>query len=64
VEYVILDEGDLMLEMGFKEDVDKILSQVKNKYQSFVFSATVPHWIKDVTDKFLNDVHLIDITTS
>lgn len=50
VKALILDEADQMLNMGFKEDVDKILESIKQECaampQFLLFSATTPPWIK------------------
>jgi len=54
---VILDEADTMLNMGFKEDVDKILGKVKESTTSppqfMLFSATVPGWIQNLANTYL-----------
>lgn len=58
-EFLILDEADTMLEMGFREDVQKVfaaMEQVKNaqlKRQILLFSATIPSWVKEVADKYM-----------
>ena len=48
---LVLDEADVMLKLGFKEDVDKILRTVrdvcdKEALQICLFSATIPSWVK------------------
>jgi ATP-dependent RNA helicase DeaD len=48
---IILDEADQMLKLGFKEDIDRILSRIKteakmDKMQICLFSATIPTWVK------------------
>jgi len=57
VKFVALDEADEMLKMGFKEDVDQILSHVKEQNKEIptflLFSATVPRWIKDLASHYL-----------
>ena len=49
---VILDEADQMLNLGFQEDIEKIMSsvmeKVKEKPQFLMFSATIPEWLKNV----------------
>ena len=42
VSYVILDEADEMLNMGFKEDIDTILSFTQEDKNTWLFSATMP----------------------
>ena len=51
---LILDEADEMLNMGFREDIDTILSEVPEKRQTILFSATMPNEILDLTKKYLN----------
>ena len=46
--YAILDEADQMLDMGFEEDMEKILSYVPEKRQTMLFSATLPKWVHKV----------------
>jgi ATP-dependent RNA helicase DDX21 len=57
-EFLILDEADTMLEMGFREDVQKVFdaleAQNSNKSrQTLLFSATIPGWVKEVADKYM-----------
>lgn len=51
----VLDEADEMLRMGFVEDVEMILGQVDDvtKVQTLLFSATLPVWVKQISNKFL-----------
>ncbi|MDP4118865.1 MAG: DEAD/DEAH box helicase [Bacillota bacterium] len=52
---VILDEADEMLNMGFRDDVEKILSDAPQPRQTLLFSATMPKAIIEITRKFQND---------
>jgi len=54
VKTVILDEADEMLSMGFKADIDKILSFVKGESHTWLFSATLPEEIKKIIKKFMS----------
>mmetsp|Transcript_35225 Transcript_35225/g.86427 ORF Transcript_35225/g.86427 Transcript_35225/m.86427 type:complete len:673 (+) Transcript_35225:423-2441(+) len=45
---LILDEADQLLEMGFKPAIDKILSYIPRQRQTLLFSATVPHTVKNI----------------
>ena len=54
---VVLDECDEMLNMGFLEDVEKILSRLGNKPQTFLFSATLPAPIAALAQRFLKNPH-------
>jgi ATP-dependent RNA helicase DeaD len=55
VQTVVLDEADEMLDMGFIEDVDFILSCMLQQYQVLLFSATMPAEIEKLTVKYLKD---------
>ncbi|WDF32729.1 DEAD/DEAH box helicase [Arthrobacter agilis] len=55
LEYVVLDEADEMLRMGFAEDVEKILSSTPDEKQVALFSATMPPAIRRIAKKYLND---------
>ena len=46
---MILDEADMMLSVGFDEDVERILEDVPQQRQTMLFSATMPRWIKGLT---------------
>ncbi|MCW3010430.1 MAG: box helicase, partial [Solirubrobacterales bacterium] len=57
--FVVLDEADEMLDLGFLEDVEKILSLTPNSRQTALFSATMPPPIKALSDNYLYDpVHV------
>lgn len=53
VEFVVLDEADEMLNMGFKEDIDKILSFTAENNSTWLFSATMPKEIKSIIAKYM-----------
>src|SRR6201994_239726 len=55
VDYLVLDEADEMLTMGFAEDVDRILSETPEYKQVALFSATMPPAIRKLTTKYLHD---------
>ncbi|CAK8538683.1 unnamed protein product [Lathyrus sativus] len=61
VQFVILDEADQMLQVGFQEDVEKILERLPAKRQTLMFSATMPTWIKQLTRNYLKDPITIDL---
>jgi ATP-dependent RNA helicase DeaD len=50
----VLDEADEMLKMGFREDIELILSKIDHPVQSLLFSATIPEDMKKIIKKFLN----------
>ncbi|EKU16692.1 DEAD/DEAH box helicase [Streptococcus intermedius] len=55
VEILILDEADEMLNMGFLEDIEAIISRVPEERQTLLFSATMPDAIKRIGVKFMKD---------
>ena len=55
VRTVVLDEADEMLNMGFIDDVDFILSCLLQDHQTLLFSATMPREIAVLADKYLTD---------
>jgi ATP-dependent RNA helicase DeaD len=55
VDYLVLDEADEMLAMGFAEDVERILSETPEYKQVALFSATMPPAIRKLTTKYLHD---------
>ncbi|XP_061351988.1 DEAD-box ATP-dependent RNA helicase 53, mitochondrial-like [Gastrolobium bilobum] len=61
VQFVVLDEADQMLQVGFQEDVEKILQRLPSKRQTLMFSATMPSWIKDITRNYLKNPLTIDL---
>lgn len=59
---LILDEADEMLNMGFREDIDVILEEVKNPHQTLLFSATMPEGIKRITEIYQNNAVMVKTT--
>ena len=54
IKYVVLDEADEMLNMGFQDDIEFILSNTPNRASTWLFSATMPTEIKRVSKKYMN----------
>src|SRR2546429_2138716 len=57
--YVVLDEADEMLDLGFLEDVEKILSLTPSSRQTALFSATIPPPIRELADRYMYDPEII-----
>lgn len=58
---VVLDEADEMLNMGFIDDIEAILSQVKTDHQTVLFSATMPKEIRRIAERYLKDKVEIEV---
>ncbi|WP_322903593.1 DEAD/DEAH box helicase [Paenibacillus campi] len=61
VQYVILDEADEMLDMGFMEDIQSILKQVPDERQTMLFSATMPPNIQRLANQFLKEPQHVSV---
>ncbi|KAH9303809.1 hypothetical protein KI387_008213, partial [Taxus chinensis] len=61
VQFIVLDEADQMLAVGFDEDVEVIMERLPKKRQSMLFSATLPQWIHKLSRKYLTDPLLVDL---
>lgn len=63
VNTVVLDEADEMLSMGFKKELDQILGYVSSAQYKWLFSATMPHDIKQIIKNHLSpDAHKIEVS--
>ncbi len=61
VKYVVLDEADEMLNMGFKEDLDSILQQTPQSRHTWLFSATMPKEVEEIATNYQNEPQRIQI---
>ncbi|KFD38476.1 DEAD/DEAH box helicase [Schleiferia thermophila] len=61
IKIVVLDEADEMLSMGFKEDIDAILSQTPEDRQTWLFSATMPEDIKRISKSYMRNPKYISV---
>lgn len=64
LEHLILDEADRMLDMGFVDDLNKIISYLPKKHQTLLFSATMPPSIRKLAEKTLHDPAQITLSIS
>ena len=63
VKTVVLDEADEMLSMGFKKELDEILIQLQSIDNKWLFSATMPHGIKEMVNKHMSaGAHRIEVS--
>lgn len=61
LKYVVLDEADEMLDMGFREDINTILEQTNNSRQTVLFSATMEKEIRKIAEKFQKTPRIVDV---
>jgi len=61
ISYVVLDEADEMLNMGFKEDMDKILSFTPEDKSTWLFSATMPKEIRKLINTYMTNPHEVSV---
>ena len=64
VEYLVLDEADRMLDMGFSEDINTIASKLPKTCQTIMFSATMPEKIEELAKALLKDPVEIKLAVS
>ena len=64
LQHLILDEADRMLDMGFYDDIVKIVNYLPKKRQTLLFSATMPPKIRALANKILNNAAEINIAIS
>jgi len=62
IKKIILDEADEMLDMGFREDIEYVLTKVPTERQTILFSATMSKPIMEITKKFQKNPHIVKVT--
>lgn len=62
VERVVLDEADEMLDMGFRQDIERILNESQYRKQTLLFSATIPQEIKSLAKNYQDNPKFIKVS--
>ncbi len=63
VRYVVLDEADEMLNMGFQEDINDILSTTPDEKKTWLFSATMPREVRRIAQRYMTDPYELTMGT-
>eukprot|EP00903_Cladosiphon_okamuranus_P015453 g14271.t2 len=61
IQFCVLDEADLMLQMGFQEPVEEIFKEMPENKQTTLWSATMPRWVQQLSRKYLKSPEFIDL---
>ena len=62
IKYMVLDEADRMLDMGFIDDIKYVLSKLPKNHQTLLFSATMPSEIHALSEKYMKDPQTISVS--
>ena len=63
IEFVVLDEADEMLNMGFKDDLDTILAETPTEKQTLLFSATMPKEVMRISKNYMQNPKTIEVAS-
>ena len=63
IEYFVLDEADRMLDMGFINDIRRIMKYIPKQRQTMLFSATLPKEIQHLIDEILNNPEKVMVSS-
>jgi ATP-dependent RNA helicase DeaD len=63
IEFVVLDEADEMLNMGFKDDLDTILAETPSEKQTLLFSATMPKEVMRISKNYMQNPKTIEVAS-
>ncbi|STY63696.1 Cold-shock DEAD box protein A [Mannheimia haemolytica] len=61
LKFIVLDEADEMLRMGFIDDVETVMAELPETHQTALFSATMPEPIRRITRRFMKDPQEVKI---
>ncbi|MEE0935204.1 MAG: DEAD/DEAH box helicase [Methanobrevibacter sp.] len=61
IERLVLDEADEMLDMGFRDDIERILDEARYRKQTLMFSATIPKEIRNIAKNYQNNPKFIKV---
>ncbi len=62
--WVVLDEADRMLDIGFRPDIEKILAKTPSSRQTLLFSATLPPQVVKLAQKYMKDPEILDFSNA